>query len=127
MPPPITIKPNLTNPQKHTPHYTNLQLDSGEYFLSERERKSRAISEKYAKSAQKSYDKKQEREKDFVAPTAADTSGSNGGGAASSSSKKDIDLEKLKGKFSAAGKKRSRNESSEGLDEFVATKPSKKK
>jgi len=116
-------------PPEQTPSKVDLQLDSGEYFLTERERKSRAINAKYAKSAQKSYDKKQEREKEFIAPAAQIENGDDGADVSGSRSK-DFNLDKLKGKFVAAGKKRSKDESSEGLDEFVehsAKKSSNKK
>lgn len=113
-------------PPTQMPSKVDLQLDSGEYFLSERERKSRKLAEKYAKSAQKSYDKKQEREKDFVAPTRTFKDETN---SASGSNSKGIDLDKIKGKFAAAGAKRKNNES-EGLGDFVenpTTKSSRKK
>jgi len=113
-------------PPAQTPSKVDLQLDSGEYFLSERERKSRKLADKYAKSAQKSYDKKQEREKDFVAPTRTSKDETE---SASASNSKGIDLDKLKDKFAAAGVKRS-NDETEGLSDFVenpTNKSSRKK
>merc|ERR1712238_355203 len=68
-------------PPAQLPSKVDLQLDSGEYFLSERERKSRKLAEKYAKSAQKSYDKKQERDRVFEAPTRSSKDDTDGAGA----------------------------------------------
>lgn len=103
-------------PPVQPPSKVDLQLDSGEYFLSERERKSRKLAEKYAKSAQKSYDKKQERDKVFVAPTRTTKEETKNAGA--TKNKQNLDLDKLKGKFAAAGDKR-KNSESEGLNDFV--------
>lgn len=112
-------------PPQQPPSKIDLQLDSGEYFLSERERKSRKLAEKYAKSAQKSYDKKQERDKVFVAPTRTTKDEIK----SETKNKQNLDLDKLKGKFAAAGDKR-KNSQSEGLNDFVENpsgKSSKKK
>jgi len=105
-------------PPAQPPSKVDLQLDSGEYFLSERERKSRKLAEKYTKSAQKSYDKKQERDKVFVAPTRTTKKKTKSAGTDATKNKQDLDLDKLKGKFAAAGGKRKCSQS-DGLNDFV--------
>ena len=116
-------------PPTQTPSKVDLQLDSGEYFLSERERKSRKLAEKYAKSAQKSYDKKQERQQMFVPPSTPTTTARSSTGN-DADNEKEIDLDKLKGKFAAAVGSKRNHGTSEGLKDFVeggSSKSSRKK
>ncbi|EJK74329.1 hypothetical protein THAOC_03996 [Thalassiosira oceanica] len=56
-------------PPAQQPSKIDLQLDSGEYFLSERERKARQLSEKKMASKEKSEEKRRAREMEFVHPS----------------------------------------------------------
>lgn len=56
-------------PENHiTPSKIDKQIESGEYFLSERQKKERAFAQKRAEAAVKSAKKREEREKLFVPP-----------------------------------------------------------
>ena len=56
-------------PENHiTPSKIDKQIESGEYFLSERQKKERAFAQKRAEAAIKSAKKREEREKLFVPP-----------------------------------------------------------
>jgi len=107
-------------PPAQTPSKIDLQLDSGEYFLSERERKARKLAEKQNKSIQKSIERREERDKVFEAPSAV---------VKKVDAKKDdssgIDLEALKGKFQKAGVKRKTDAGD--ITEYVASTKKKKK
>ena len=106
-------------PPAQTPSKIDLQLDSGEYFLSERERKARKLAEKQNKSIQKSIERREERDKVFEAPSAVvkkDTKKENSS---------DIDLETLKNKFEKAGTKRKADAGD--ITEYVASNKKKKK
>jgi len=61
-------------PPAQTPSKIDLQLDSGEYFLTERERRTRKLNEKQAKSAIKSEEKRRAKEVAFQVPTPDKTS-----------------------------------------------------
>jgi len=92
-------------PPAQLPSKIDLQLDSGEYFLSERERKAKKMAEKRAKGAIKSQEKRDAREKEFEAPIAKPVS--VGKDNAKKSKENDLDVEKLKSKFaSVSGSKR---------------------
>merc|ERR1712110_1313015 len=54
-------------PPAQLPSKIDKQLDSGEYFLSERQRKAKKLAEKQEKSIQKSVERRMEREKQFEA------------------------------------------------------------
>jgi ribosomal RNA assembly protein len=107
-------------PPAQTPSKIDLQLDSGEYFLSERERKARKLAEKQNKSIQKSIERREERDKVFEAPSAV---------VKKVDAKKDdssgIDLEALKSKFEKAGTKRKTDAGD--ITEYVASTKKKKK
>eukprot|EP00566_Odontella_aurita_P015201 CAMPEP_0113580914 /NCGR_PEP_ID=MMETSP0015_2-20120614/30962_1 /TAXON_ID=2838 /ORGANISM="Odontella" /LENGTH=348 /DNA_ID=CAMNT_0000485205 /DNA_START=233 /DNA_END=1275 /DNA_ORIENTATION=- /assembly_acc=CAM_ASM_000160 len=55
-------------PPAQAPSKVDLQLDSGEYFLSERERKARKIEEKRVRSKERSQKRREERESEYEAP-----------------------------------------------------------
>ncbi len=55
-------------PPPQTPSKIDLQLESGEYFLSERDRKKKQLYEKSMKSAAKSKEKQAAREAEFIPP-----------------------------------------------------------
>jgi ribosomal RNA assembly protein len=65
-------------PPAQLPSKIDKQLDSGEYFLSERERKSRKLVEKQSASRDKTEEKRKAREMEFVHPSLL---GGNAGGA----------------------------------------------
>ena len=65
-------------PPAQLPSKIDKQLDSGEYFLSERERKSRKLVEKQSASREKTEEKRKAREMEFMHPSLF---GGNAGGA----------------------------------------------
>merc|ERR1712060_135789 len=76
-------------PPQPTPRKEDLQMETGEYFLNEQERKAKQMHEKFAAQAAKSAEKKRERAKEFEPPAPgkpkrkrAET-GEEGGGASS--------------------------------------------
>jgi len=87
-------------PPAPTPSKIDLQLDSGEYFLSERQRKSKKLAEKAAVSAGKSRLKKEARLKEFEAPKQQKDKTSNQNTDAT------MDMDSLKSKFAKAATKR---------------------
>mmetsp|Transcript_31024 Transcript_31024/g.63864 ORF Transcript_31024/g.63864 Transcript_31024/m.63864 type:complete len:171 (-) Transcript_31024:110-622(-) len=98
-------------PPAQQPSKIDLQLESGEYFLSERERKAKKMAEKAKKSAEKTEEKRVKREMEFLPPSvlaaAQGTSSSE-----SKPAKKDgndnekADVNRLVSKFAKSGKKR---------------------
>ena len=110
-------------PPAQLPSKIDKQLDSGEYFLSERQRKAKKLAEKQEKSIQKSVERRMEREKQFEAPTkkkkdTTDTGKSN-----------DLDLDSLKNKFASAGgsSKRKPDSVSDYVDDGKKKKKKKSK
>ena len=104
-------------PPAQLPSKIDQQLDSGEYFLSERERKAKKMAEKRAKGAIKSQEKRQAREKDFEAPIAKPTSVVKDN--AKKSTDDDLDVEKLKSKFASVSGAKRKIESSLGVSNFI--------
>lgn len=106
-------------PPAQTPSKIDKQLDSGEYFLTERERQAKNLAEKATVSIVKSRAKREKRREEFVPPT----SGSGGKDDAKSAkdgkdTKKDggLDLEALKSKF---GKVDKRKRTGDDLSDYV--------
>merc|ERR1711957_1114962 len=73
-------------PPQPTPRKEDLQMETGEFFLNEQERKSKQMHEKWAAQTAKSREKKAERAKEFDAPAPVKTkrkraeAGDEGGG-----------------------------------------------
>ena len=107
-------------PPAQTPSKVDLQLDSGEYFLSDRQRKAKKMVEKRMKSFEKKEEKRIEKEKVYEAPSSkkkiddSSAAGSN-----------DLDLKDLKKKFASATKRKGDDENS--LADFVDTSATNKK
>mmetsp|Transcript_30326 Transcript_30326/g.54919 ORF Transcript_30326/g.54919 Transcript_30326/m.54919 type:complete len:437 (-) Transcript_30326:103-1413(-) len=126
-------------PPAQLPSKIDLQLDSGEYFLSERERKSKKLVEKQVASKEKSDEKRRTRELDFVHPSAlGDGSGKSeedasedkkgDGSKASGSATEDVD--RLVNKFAKSSKKRQSVESKvvdEDVSDWIVGLDKKKK
>jgi len=118
-------------PPAQPPSKVDMQLDSGEYFLNERARKAKKLEAKREKSQAKSRERREAREREFEAPPPSGggssgsskksktTDGSSGDKEGSSKGANDLDVEKLKSKFSKVGK---RNASGGGADisDFMA-------
>merc|ERR1712127_94867 len=106
-------------PPAQQPSKIDQQLDSGEYFLSERERKSKKLAEKQLASKEKSEEKRRTREMEFVHPnllegengdgaggkSVGDAGDENGKGSNASGSATD-DVERLVSKFANPGGKK---------------------
>jgi ribosomal RNA assembly protein len=129
-------------PPTQLPSKVDKQLDSGEYFLTEMQRKAKKVAEKQEQSIKKSIERKIEKEKEFEAPakrkkddesSAAGilkSSGSGGKHAASvATSSGDADLERITNKFkteAGSGAKRKASVNT-GLTDFVDEGKSEKK
>mmetsp|Transcript_19802 Transcript_19802/g.46865 ORF Transcript_19802/g.46865 Transcript_19802/m.46865 type:complete len:411 (+) Transcript_19802:234-1466(+) len=116
-------------PPAQQPSRVDMQLDSGEYFLNERARKAKKLAEKRERSQAKSRERRDAREREFEAPPPSiskksknkdETSGdSNKGGA------DQLDVEKLKSKFSKVGKRKSSDKAD--VSDFMAGGSTSKK
>jgi ribosomal RNA assembly protein len=116
-------------PPAQTPSKIDKELDSGEYFLNEHQRKARKMAEKQLKSIEKKEEKRIEKEKVYEAPSSKskkDNSDANDGvGAESGDDKNGIDLDKLKNKFAKATKRKASGD--DNLADYVETSSMKKK
>jgi len=117
-------------PPAQQPSKIDMQLDSGEYFLSERERKARQLSEKKLASKEKSEEKRRAREMEFVHPSMLDDNQDRGDDpktnpkdAVSSDDGAPDDLERLTSKFAKKKRKSSAVDGGDG----ESKKPSKEK
>lgn len=61
-------KPYTPFPPQQTPRKVDLEIESGEYFLSQREKRAKEMSEKKAKQEEKKKEKQEEKKKDYEAP-----------------------------------------------------------
>jgi ribosomal RNA assembly protein len=123
-------------PAQH-PSKIDLQLESGEYFLSERERKAKKLAEKQQASLEKSNEKRRQREREFIHPSLLrDADGDSGdtvekggdkGDTAAEANDVSADMERLVGKFAKSGKKRKEKSSVGDDDEDVLGLKEKKK
>lgn len=90
-------------PPAQTPSKVDLQLESGEYFLSERERNSRRMAEKAERAAAKKRSNKEARESEFIAPQPKKSiKGKSDNGIQANN----IDIEKFKSKLKRTNEKR---------------------
>jgi len=122
-------------PPAQQPSKIDLQLESGEYFLSERQRKAKKLAEKQQASMEKSIEKRKAREREFIHPSLlkddaeeGDVAEKSGGKETNDEANDDAgaDMERLVGKF--AKKKRKASEEKSGDDEDVlGLKDAKKK
>jgi len=111
-------------PPAQLPSKIDLQLDSGEYFLTEHERKSKKMAEKRAAGAIKSLENKEAKKQQFVAPERTTTKDKE---TSKKESDDSLDVAKLKSKFaSAAGSKRKVDESLD-ISNFVEGQSSETK
>ncbi|KAL9181840.1 hypothetical protein ACHAXT_012183 [Thalassiosira profunda] len=105
-------------PPAQLPSKIDKQLDSGEYFLSERERKAKKLAEKQVKSKERSEEKRRARESEFEwkaleADDGGETGGENNNGVEAAAGASD-DVERLVSKFAKSGKKRKSADSGAG-------------
>ena len=104
-------------PPPQTPSKVDLQLESGEYFLSERDRKRKHLYEKNIQSAAKSKEKKAAHEAEFIPPPVKFVPQKE---PQQKSTNPAVDLESLKTKFSSKRKSKSSD-----ISDFVDVKKSK--
>jgi ribosomal RNA assembly protein len=109
-------------PPAQQPSKIDLQLESGEYFLSERQRKAKKLAEKQQASLEKSNEKRRQREREFIHPSLLRDANEGGGSVNKGGEKKasvaaraeandaSADMERLVGRFARAGKKRKSSE-----------------
>jgi len=104
-------------PPPQTPSKVDLQLESGEYFLSERDRKRKHLYEKNIQSAAKSKEKKAAHEAEFIPPPVKSVPQNEPQPKSPTTA---VDLESLKTKFSSKRKSKSSD-----ISDFVDVKKSK--
>lgn len=112
-------KPYTPFPPPQTPSKIDLQLESGEYFLDESERKAKKLAEKAAVSAERSREKKQAKLQEFQPPVQEKKTSKK------TTTATDLDLEGLKSKFRDAGMKR--KASADNVSDFVDVGSSRSK
>ena len=109
-------------PPAQQPSRVDMQLDSGEYFLNERARKAKKLAEKRERSQAKSRERREAREREFEAPPPSSSKKSQNKDEISGDSNKggadQLDVEKLKSKFSKVGKRKSSDKAD--VSDFMA-------
>jgi ribosomal RNA assembly protein len=107
-------------PPAQTPSKVDMQLESGEYFLSERARKAKKLAEKKEQSVVRAQEKKMAREAEFEAPAETSQKRKNKRKKEDKDDKdaNEIDVDRLKSKFSAAAAKRSKKDKPD-ISDFV--------
>ncbi|KAI8893206.1 hypothetical protein BC833DRAFT_557266 [Globomyces pollinis-pini] len=98
-------------PPAQTPRKIDLQIESGEYFLTQTERNAAALEKKKEAQTINSLKKREEREKEFVAPKEVKV-------AKESKKEASTDLEALKAKFQKKGLKR-KAQNMESADDYI--------
>ncbi|KAL7465769.1 hypothetical protein ACHAXS_006092 [Conticribra weissflogii] len=99
-------------PPAQQPSKIDLQLESGEYFLSERERKAKKMAEKAKRSAEKTEEKRKSREMEFLPPSVLAAAERTSSSEPKPTKKDDYDddakadVDRLVSKFAKSGKKR---------------------
>jgi ribosomal RNA assembly protein len=111
-------------PPAQQPSKIDLQLDSGEYFLNERQRKAKKMEEKQTKSIQKGVERQIAKEKEFEAPVYKKKR-TEANEKDKVSKQEDLNLDQLKEKFSKVGSKR--KETKSDVSDYVDTSASSKK
>eukprot|EP00953_Heterococcus_sp_UTEX-ZZ885_P028399 15153-Heterococcus_DN1.PRE.2 len=120
-------------PPAQTPSKVDLQLESGEFFLNEAQRKARKRADKRAQSETVAAEKKKERAKALEAPSEDPTKNnknSNNDGSSSSSStvaSKKGDLDRLAAGFLAKGSAVKRKAAEVRVEDFVEQQPNASK
>ncbi|KAJ3290770.1 Structural maintenance of chromosomes protein 2 [Borealophlyctis nickersoniae] len=116
-------------PPPQTPRKIDLQIESGEYFLSKGERAAAALQKKKDAQAEHAIKRQEERNQAFIAPVEhVRPAGADTDAASSQAGSKTI--EDLKKKFQekgAAKKRKAEQSQSESVDDYIAKAPSKKK
>lgn len=116
-------------PPAQQPSRVDMQLDSGEYFLNERARKAKKLAEKRERSQAKSRERREAREREFDAPPPSSSKKSQNKDETSGDSNKggadQLDVEKLKSKFSKVGKRKSSDKAD--VSDFMAGGSTSKK
>jgi len=107
-------------PPPQTPRKIDLQLESGEYFLSEEEKRNKVRAEKKALAAEKADAKQSEREKEFQPPTEESAQ-------ALTNTASEQEKEKKEKKSKKEKRKREEGESHAVSDEKESEKKKKKK
>lgn len=123
----ITKRSYTPFPPAQTPSKIDLQLDSGEYFLTEHQKKSQSMAEKHKKSIDRKEERRIEKEKVYEVPSASSAAETKKTPSSSSDDNKkdDLDLDQLKNKFAKASKRKADDESH--LADYVDTERSSTK
>ncbi|KAJ3269433.1 Ribosomal RNA assembly protein mis3 [Terramyces sp. JEL0728] len=104
-------------PPAQAPRKIDLQIESGEYFLSKTERQKAALEKKKEEQAENTSKKRKERELDFIAPEEIKKP---------KKVEEEDKLEKLKEKFKNKGIEKKVKETDDSLDQYVSKPASKK-
>jgi ribosomal RNA assembly protein len=120
-------------PPAQQPSKIDLQLESGEYFLSERQRKAKKLAEKQQASLEKSNEKKRAREREFIHPSLLKDDGEGDevekkeASDGSNNDDVDADMERMVGKFAKKKRKASEEKSANDEEDVLGLKDKKKK
>mmetsp|Transcript_27073 Transcript_27073/g.46016 ORF Transcript_27073/g.46016 Transcript_27073/m.46016 type:complete len:417 (-) Transcript_27073:108-1358(-) len=122
-------------PPAQQPSKIDLQLESGEYFLSERQRKAKKLAEKQQASMEKTNEKRRAREREFIHPSLLkdadefDVVEKSGEKETNEQANDDAgaDMERLVGKFAKKKRKTSEEKSGDDDEDVLGLKDTKKK
>jgi ribosomal RNA assembly protein len=126
-------------PPAQQPSKIDLQLESGEYFLSERQRKAKKLAEKQQASLEKTNEKRMAREREFIHPSLLKDADKGGDDVEKGDEKKGAndaneakndagaDMERLVGKFAKKKRKASEEKSGDDDEDVLGLKDKKKK